>query len=197
MIHETAFIHPKAHVEGVTIGARTKVWQFSTIIRGTVLGEDCNVASNVTLDGPRFGDRCIICPGVDMGPGFLIGNDVFIGPNVVICNDAWPRTHKDGWSRADFEHAANGWYGLEPARWAVIVEDGASIGANAVILPGVIIGKGAMVGAGVTVSRDVPAGHLMTTKQVPIPIGDDSAKIRMRFAGERIRGVSAAMVAAE
>jgi carbonic anhydrase/acetyltransferase-like protein (isoleucine patch superfamily) len=57
-----------------------------------VLGADCNVASGATLDGPVFGDRCIISQGVAMGPGFLIGDDVFIGPNVTVCNDRWPRT---------------------------------------------------------------------------------------------------------
>lgn len=152
MIHPTAFIHPLAHVSlggalGGSIGARTKVWQFSTVIRGTRLGEDCSVASNVTLDGPCIGDRCIVSPGVDIGPGFQVGNDVFLGPNVVLCNDAWPRTHKEGW---DYVALRNG------TAVAVIVEDGASIGANAVVMPGVRIGCRAMIAAGAVVTRDVP-----------------------------------------
>lgn len=116
-----------------------------------MLGSDCNVASCATLDGPRFGDRCIICQGVAMGPGFLFGNDVFVGPNVTVCNDLWPMADKLGF---DAEQ-------LRVGRYVVVVRDGASIGANAVVLPGVTIGYRAMVGAGAVASRDVPDDHLL------------------------------------
>lgn len=174
MIHETAFIHPKAHVEGATVGARSRVWQFATVIRGAVLGADCNVASCATLDGPRLGDRCIVSPGVDIGPGFFIGDDVFIGPNVVLCNDAWPRVAKDGFDVARFR----------ADQCAVIVGSGASIGANAVVLPGVVIGVGAMVAAGSRVATDVPPGHLFCDGRSR-PIIDEDLRLarRMRFAG--------------
>lgn len=175
MIHETAFIHPKAHVEGVTIGARTKVWQFASVIRGTVLGEDCNVASCATLDGPVFGDRCKISQGVAMGPGFKFGDDVFVGPNVTVCNDRWPAAHQDG-----FDMAALQWKWGE---WTVIVEDGASIGANAVVLPGVVIGAGAVIAAGAVVNRSVPAGHLFRNGR-SVPIGSQFNTKRMWRAGE-------------
>ena len=149
MIHQTAFIHPLAHVDGATIGARTKVWQFASITRGTVLGEDCSVSPFAMLDGSVYGDRVIISGGVMAGAGFKVGNDVFLGPNVVLCNDCWPFATKEGYRDdllRDGEH------------WAVIVEDGAAIGAGAVILPGVTIGRGAVVAAGAVVERDVPAG---------------------------------------
>jgi len=151
MIHPTAFIHPRAHAEGVTIGAHTKVWQFASVIRGTVLGIGCTVASGATLDGPIIGDRCIVSPGVDIGPGFQIGDDVFVGPGVVLCNDAWPRTHKTGW---DVEALRR--------RGAVCVRigNGASLGAHAVVMPGVTIGEGAMIAAGAVVTHEVPAGAL-------------------------------------
>lgn len=175
MIHESAMIHPKAHVEGATVGARTRVWQFATVIRGAVLGEDCNVASCVTLDGPRLGDRCIVSPGVDIGPGFWIGDDVFLGPNVVLCNDRWPRTEKAGFDVCAFA----------AGRCSVIVGSGASIGANAVVLPGVVIGAGAMVAAGSRVTRDVPPGHLWCSSDVVKPIANERARLanRMAFAG--------------
>jgi UDP-2-acetamido-3-amino-2,3-dideoxy-glucuronate N-acetyltransferase len=182
MIHETCFIHPRACVdETVEIGAGSRVWQFATVIRGTVLGKGCNVGSSATLDGPIIGDRCIISPGVDMGPGFLIGDDVFLGPNVVLCNDAWPRTHKDGWTPSVFRGEANGWYGMDPPRFCVIIEGGSSIGANAVILPGVRIGRGAMVAAGSVVSRDVPPRSVWRSSKDIRPIGNHQPE-RMRFA---------------
>jgi UDP-2-acetamido-3-amino-2,3-dideoxy-glucuronate N-acetyltransferase len=84
-----------------------------------------------------------------MGPGFVIGDDVFIGPNVTLCNDAWPRASKIGY---DVESLAT--------RPAVVVHNGASIGANAVILAGVTIGANAMIAAGSVVHADVPAGML-------------------------------------
>lgn len=152
-IHSTVKVHPFAHVDDtVKIGAGTRVWQFASVIRGTVLGQDCNVASGALLDGPRFGDRCIICQNVAMGPGFLFGNDCFIGPNVTICNDAFPVTSKEGF---DIERFRAGF-------WTVVVKDGASIGANAVVLPGVTIGAGAMIAAGAVVDRSVPDRMLFT-----------------------------------
>lgn len=172
MIHPDAFIHPKAEiVEGVSIGARTRVWQFASIIRGAIIGDDCNIASGACVDGSRIGDGCIICHNLAMGPGFLIGRRVFIGPNVTFCNDAWPRASKDGFRPQAFDGE----------NWAVIVHDGASIGAGAVILPGVTIRAGAMVAAGSVVSRDVPSRHLWRSKDDVRPITGRHA--RMRFAG--------------
>lgn len=151
MIDDTASIHVRAWVDdSVIIGARTRVWQFASVIRGAVLGDDCNVASCATLDGPVFGDRCIICQGVAMGPGFRFGNDCFVGPNVTLCNDMWPEPSKEGF---DIE-------ALKAGKWAVIIKDRATIGANAVILPGVVIGEGAVVAAGAVVDRNVPDGFL-------------------------------------
>lgn len=146
-----ADIHPLAYVEvGVRIGMGSVIRQFASVTGGTVLGEDCSVSPGAMLHGPVFGDRCRISGGVMMGPGFLIGDDVFIGPNVTLANDCWPTADKTGYEPAAFDGT----------RWAVIVEDGASIGANAVVMPGVRIGAGAMVGAGEKVTRDVPAGML-------------------------------------
>lgn len=173
LIDPTAFVHPLAFVDGATVGARTRIWQFASVIRGTHLGADCNVASAATLDGPVFGDRCIVCQGVAMGPGFLIGSDVFIGPNVTICNDRWPTPAKQGF---DIDRLRDG-------NWAVIIGNGASVGANAVVLPGVMIGERAMVAAGAVASRDVPADHLLARDGSMIAIRDEWRHRRMRRAG--------------
>lgn len=173
-VDPSAFIHPKAHVEGATIGARTRVWQFASVIRGTVLGEDCNVASCATLDGPVFGDRCIVSQGVAMGPGFLLGDDIFVGPNVTFCNDRWPTASKECF---DLDALQNGFVTIR-------VMDGATIGANAVILPGVIIGAGAVIAAGAAVGRSVPEDHIFTRKGNVYPIRSQIEMRRMIRAGQ-------------
>lgn len=171
-VDPNAFIHPKAHVEGATLGPRTRIWQFATVIRGAVLGADCNVAPNAMIDGSRFGDRCVICQNFGAGPGFLVGNDVFLGPNVVFANDFFAQASKEGF---DVERYRRG-------EWAIIVEDGASIGANAVILPGVRIGARAMVAAGSVVARSVPPNTLLGRDGAMLPITDRMRARRMRFA---------------
>lgn len=179
-------IHPTAIIDAdCKIGEGTIIRQFASITRGAKLGRDCRIAPGVCFDGSVAGDRVVICHNLAAGPGFLLKDDVFIGPNVTLCNDAWPRAGKDGFDPSLFDGK----------RWAIVIEEGASVGAGATILPGVIIGKNAMVGAGVVCGHDVPANHMMLSNQVCIPFGDESLKVRMRFAGERIRGVSAKMAA--
>ena len=172
-IHPTAFIHPKAHVQDASVGARTKVWQFASVTGGTVLGEDCSVSPSAMLHGPVFGDRCVISGGVMMGPGFRLGSDVFVGPNVTMANDMWPRADKVGW---DVEMLRDG------RCVAVIVEDGVGIGAGAVILPGVRIGAGAMVAALAACGRDVPPGHLFRRDGSIVEINPAWTRRRMRAA---------------
>lgn len=182
-VHPSAFIHPLAHVDGSCgINADVKVWQFASVTRGTVLGPGCSVAPFAVLDGPKIGARSIISMHVAMGPGFEIGDDVFVGPNVTLCNDAWPRADKTGW---DAEPYRNG------RLVSVVVEDGASIGANAVILPGVTLGKGCMVAAGAVCGRDVPAEHLLRRDGQVVPI-HPSARNRMKAARVNFAGAEAA-----
>lgn len=170
MIHSAAFVHPKAHVEGARIGARSRIWQFASVIRGAVVGEDCNIATGACLDGSRIGDRCILGHNVAMGPGFWVGDDVFIGPQVTLCNDAWPRAVKDGFDASHFNAVTH----------AIVIEDHASIGANSVILPGVRIGFNAMIAAGSVVTKDVPAGWLWKDRALVEKIARE--RTRMRFA---------------
>ena len=153
-----------------SVGARTKVWPFASVLRGARLGEDCVVGSCAVVDGAQVGDRCRIGHGAQVHPGAIVGSDVFLGPSAVICNDAWPRAHKRGFDKPG----------------AVVIEDHASIGANATVLPGVTIGAGAMVAAGAVVARSVPARHRYLASGQVEPITDEEAKCagRTRQAGK-------------
>lgn len=133
--------HPQAIVdEGVEIGAETRVWAFAHVMKGARIGAGCNIGECVYVEGDAvIGDRVTIKNGVQVWDAVRLGDDVFVGPNATFTNDPFPR------SRVPVERYPE-----------TVVKDGASIGANATILPGVTIGEGAMVGAGAVVTKDVP-----------------------------------------
>jgi UDP-2-acetamido-3-amino-2,3-dideoxy-glucuronate N-acetyltransferase len=137
---ELPFVHEHAIVEpGALIGARTRVWAFVHILPDARLGEDCNICDHVFIEGGVvIGDRVTIKSGVQLWTGVELEDDVFIGPNATFANDRWPRSKR------------------YPAKYlSTLIKRGASIGANATILPGIVIGEGAMIGAGAVVTRDV------------------------------------------
>ena len=174
MIERGAVIDPRAEVKDASIGAGTRIYQFSTVVMGTIIGRDCTIGACVTLTGPVIGNRCKVSSGVVMGPGFLIGDDVFIGPNVVLANDLWPATDTGGYDD-DMLRARSA--------FCVVVEDGAAIGANAVILPGVRIGAGAVVAACSRVTRDVPPNGVWNAENGYIAQKPaDWRQRRMRYA---------------
>ena len=136
------FLHPLADVQSQNIGLGTKVWQFCVVLPEAKIGADCNICSHVFIENDVIvGDRVTVKCGVQLWDGLRVEDDVFIGPNVTFCNDKNPR------SKQHFEVAPR-----------TVLKKGASIGANATILPGIIIGEGAMVGAGAVVTKDVPEG---------------------------------------
>lgn len=172
--HPLASIMKGAHVQlGCTIGARTRVWQSASVIRKAGIGEDCTIAAGAVVDGSVIGHRCVISHCALIPPGMVIGNDVFIGPFVAMCNDAWPRAHKDGF---DMEALISG------DMVAIRIEDGASVGAHAIILPGVIIGREAMVAAGAVVKCNVPDSHVYHRDGKIVPIDPKRHAHRMREA---------------
>ncbi len=134
------FAHERAIVESDRIGEGTRIWANAHILPGAVLGANCNVCDGVFIENDvLIGDDVTIKCGVQLWDGVRLGNSVFIGPNATFTNDMHPRSRR---------------YPEEFLR--TIVEDGASIGANATILPGITIGRGALVGAGAVVTRSVP-----------------------------------------
>lgn len=108
------------------------------------IGKNCKIDAFVYVEEKvEIGDNCKIRPFVFIPTGVKIGDDVFVGPNVSFTNDRNPRV-KGEWK-------------LLPTR----IKNGASVGANSVILPGVTIGENALVGAGAVVTRDVPEGAIV------------------------------------
>ena len=133
-------IHPLSDVQSKSIGPRTRVWQFCVILENASIGSDCNINSHVFIENDVvIGDRVTIKCGVQIWDGIRISDDVCIGPNVTFTNDPFPRSRKP-------VHQ----YPI------TIIGQGASIGANATILPGILIGTSAMIGAGAVVTRNVP-----------------------------------------
>lgn len=134
------FLHPTALCESEKIGDRTRVWAFSHVLPGARIGSDCNICDGVFVENDVLvGDRVTIKSGVQLWDGVTLEDDVFIGPNVTFSNDGFPRSgdHPEAYERT-------------------IIMRGASIGANATILPGLTVGMSAMVGAGSVVTKSVP-----------------------------------------
>ena len=175
MIHHAAFIHPKAHVDrdSVAIGAGSKVWQFASITRGTVMGEDCSVSPFAMLDGSVYGDRVVISGGVMAGAGFKVGSGVFLGPSALLVNDTFPAADKDGYDDAALRSGE---------KFAIVIEDDVMVGGHAIVLPGVRVGNGAVIAAGAVVDRDVPAGMVWKRNGYINPTPHDWRERRMRWA---------------
>lgn len=134
------FQHSHAIVESPSIGEGTRVWAFAHILQGALVGRECNICDHVFIENDvRIGDRVTLKCGVQVWDGITLEDDVFVGPNVSFTNDKYARSriHPDKFART-------------------LVKRNASIGANATILPGVVIGSYAMVGAGAVVTRNVP-----------------------------------------
>ncbi len=139
------FIHPSSDVQSKQIGEGTRVWQYVVILPGAVIGRDGNICSHCFIENKVvIGDRVTVKCGVQVWDGVTLEDDVFVGSNVTFTNDLKPRSR-------------NAAAQLLPT----LVKKGATIGANATILPGLTIGEGAMVGAGAVVTKDVPAGALV------------------------------------
>lgn len=134
------FIHELADVQSTAIGYGTRIWQFVVVLEGAQVGHGCNICSHCFIEADVIiGDNVTIKSGVQLWDGLRVANNVFIGPNVSFANDRFPRSRQ------------------KPEKFLVTtICKGASIGAGAVILPGVVIGSNAMVAAGAIVTRSVP-----------------------------------------
>ena len=186
---------------GCRIGQGTKIWHFSHLMTGCVIGERCNIGQNVVVSpGVVLGNGVVVSPGVVLGNGVKVQNnvsiytgvicedDVFLGPSCVFTNVINPRSaivRKDQYRRT-------------------LIRRGASIGANATILCGHTIGRYAMIGAGAVVTKDVPDyalvvgnpsrqigwvsayGHRLAFDESGVAICPESGQ-RYRLEGETVR----------
>lgn len=139
--HETAVID-----EGCQIGEGTRIWHFSHIMSGCVIGKCCNLGQNVVVS-PQvvLGNNVKVQNNVSIYTGVICEDDVFLGPSVVFTNVVNPRSaiiRRDQYKNT-------------------LVRKGATIGANATVVCGNEIGEYAFIGAGAVVTKDVPAFALM------------------------------------
>ena len=136
------FVHESSYVdEGARIGAGTRIWHFSHVMKDAVIGARCNIGQNVLVaPGVTIGDNVKIQNNVSLYTGVTIESDAFLGPSAVFTNVINPRSHVE--RKNEYK--------------ATPVGRGASVGANATIVCGVRLGQYCFVGAGAVVTRDVP-----------------------------------------
>jgi UDP-2-acetamido-3-amino-2,3-dideoxy-glucuronate N-acetyltransferase len=136
------FADPTAVIDsGCDIGHGSKIWHFSHIMRGSRIGCNCNLGQNVVISpGVQIGDRVKIQNNVSVYTGVELQDDVFCGPSMVFTNVINPRSHVE--RKHEYKRT--------------LVKQGASIGANATIVCGVVLGRNCFVAAGAVVTRDVP-----------------------------------------
>jgi UDP-2-acetamido-3-amino-2,3-dideoxy-glucuronate N-acetyltransferase len=143
---DDVFIHTHALCDAVAVGERTRIWAFAHILAGAQIGADCNICDHVFIENDVIiGNRVTVKSGVQLWNGLRVGDDVFIGPNATFSNDKYPR------SKQYQTHVLQ-----------TVIGTGASVGAGAVVLPGIRIGSRAMIGAGAVVTHDVPAKAIVS-----------------------------------
>lgn len=135
-------IHALSDVQSKNIGKNTNIWQFVVVLGKAVIGDDCNICANCFIENDVvIGNRVTVKCGVQLWDGLTVEDDVFIGPNATFCNDKYPKSGNKNFNLL-----------------RTTIKKGASIGANATVLPGVTIGENAVIAAGAIVTKDVSAG---------------------------------------
>ncbi len=140
MIDLPVHVHPAAIVESDHIGAGTRIWAFAHVLKGAVIGSNCNICDHCFIEGNvRIGNNVTVKTGVSLWDSVTVEDDVFIGPCVAFTNDVYPRSKR------------------YPDRYVpTLIRRGASLGANCTVVAGVTVGAYAMIGAGTVVTRSVP-----------------------------------------
>jgi acetyltransferase-like isoleucine patch superfamily enzyme len=138
------FVHASALVESKNIGDGTRIWAFTHVLRGAKIGKNTNIGDHCYIENEvSIGDNVVIKNGISIWDGVTIEENAFLGPNVVLTNEVFPRS---GFPK-----------GLEKT-W---INRGATVGANSTLLTGITLGEYCTIGAGSVVTRDVPDHALM------------------------------------
>lgn len=178
------FIHANAICESEKVGSGTRIWAFAHVLPNAVIGKDCNICDHTFIENDVvIGDNVTVKCGVQIWDGLRIEDNVFIGPNVTFTNDKFPRSKC-----------------YQAAIPVTTVRRGASIGANATILPGITVGANAMIGAGAVVSKSVPENAIVVGNPAII-VGYVGTEKRIQESGSsqpsatlatesKVRGVS-------
>jgi acetyltransferase-like isoleucine patch superfamily enzyme len=180
---KTATVEP-----GASVGDRTVIWDESHVRAGATIGCDCVIGRNVFVDaGVVVGDRCKIQNNALVYAPARLGHGVFVGPAAILTNDRFPRAvTPDGSLKS-----ADDWDAI-----GVTVEDGASIGAGAIVVGGVRIAGWALVAAGAVVPTDVPAFALVAgvparrirwVGRAGVPLEGDGDVLECPVTGARYR----------
>jgi UDP-2-acetamido-3-amino-2,3-dideoxy-glucuronate N-acetyltransferase len=143
----SVFVHERGMCESDEVGARTRIWAFAQVMQGARVGSDCNICGHSFVEGGAvLGDRVTVKNGVQVWDKVTVEDEVFLGPNSTFTNDFNPRA---AFSKAPDEFLPT------------LIKRGSTIGANATVVCGVVIGAHAFIGAGGVVIRDVPAHALV------------------------------------
>jgi acetyltransferase-like isoleucine patch superfamily enzyme len=180
------FKHDTAIVETSAVGEGTRIWAFTHILPGAKIGSSCNICDHVFIENDVIiGDRVTIKSGVQLWDGVHLEDDVFIGPGASFSNDPFPR------SRIHPEHFLT-----------TRIKKGASIGSNATVLPGIVVGEHAMIGAGAVLTHDAPSRAILAgnpariigyegvkPQTASLSTAEDPADSEVRVKGVRLIGM--------
>lgn len=132
------FLHPFAVVESNQIGQGTRIWGWTHIQADVIIGKNCNIGEHCFIEnGVKIGNNVVVKNGISLWNGVTVLDDAFLGPHAVFTNERYPRS------------------GFPKQYEKIVIEQGASLGAGVVVVPGVTIGRYATVGAGSVVTKKV------------------------------------------
>lgn len=165
------FVHESSYVDdGAEIGDGTKVWHFSHICSGAKIGKNCSFGQNVYIaPGVVIGDNVRVQNGVSIYSGLIIEDYCFLGPHCVFTNDRYPRS-------------AGNWK-MEQT----ILKRGSSVGANATVLCGLVLGEFSMVGCGSTVIKSIPPKTLVVGNPARIVKIFDDEELTAKFKNTNVK----------
>ena len=175
---EGVFVHAAAIVETEQIGAGTRIWAFTHIMKGALIGKNCNIGDHCFVEsGAKIGDNVTVKNGNMIWDGITLEDGVFVGPHVFFTNDVYPRSGRLPEARK--RYGSREW--LRPT----LVRKGASLGAGAIVLAGVTLDEFCMVGAGAVVTKDIPAHALVVGNPARFRGWVCRCGLPLTFRGER------------